>query len=176
MASPLQRIPRPLGLASPLGRVPRESPLPPLVDPLVDVVPRVDACGAGTRDWRFEAGVWYLDVRKEVGGFSTNEVSVVMNVASMSTSPAVRSGSLETSEFASVEASPTSVKWHILCCCSSSLNFIRRKDSAIGPYHTHPSHQPPSTHPLQDYGPPPQENQHKTHSCSGRTESSQSSR
>ena len=49
-ASALHRIPRPFGLASPLDRVPRESPLPPLVSPLVDVVPRVDGCGAGTRD------------------------------------------------------------------------------------------------------------------------------
>jgi hypothetical protein len=60
-------------------------PLPPLAAvPLVDVVPLVLMEGAGTRDWRFEAGVWYLsDDLVDVGGFSTKEVSVVLGAVSL---------------------------------------------------------------------------------------------
>jgi hypothetical protein len=82
----LHLIPRPLGRASPLGRVPRVPavPLPPLAAPLVDVDPLVLVEGAGTRDWRFEAGVWYLsEDLVEVGGFSTKEVSVVLGLVSL---------------------------------------------------------------------------------------------
>jgi hypothetical protein len=44
----------------------------------------VDVGGAGTRDWRFGAGVRYLLVDLEdVGGFSTNEVSVVLGPVSL---------------------------------------------------------------------------------------------
>jgi hypothetical protein len=86
----LHRTPRPLARASPLGRVPRVPPvppLPPLAAPLVNGAPLVDAGGAGTRDWRFEAGVWYLPVDLEdVGGFSTNEVSVVLGSVSLALS------------------------------------------------------------------------------------------
>jgi hypothetical protein len=64
--------------------VPPVPPLPPLAAPLVDAVPLVDVGGAGTRDWRLEAGVRYLLVDLEdAGGFSTNEVSVVLGSVSL---------------------------------------------------------------------------------------------
>lgn len=59
--------------------VPVVPPLPPRVAPLVEVVPLLDPDGPGTRDWRLDAGVWYLcDGLEDVGGFSTNDVSVVL--------------------------------------------------------------------------------------------------
>lgn len=68
-------IPRPRGLASPLARVPRD---PPRLLAVPRLPPPALVVGAGMRDAR---GVWYLDVGvalDEVGGFSTNDVSVVL--------------------------------------------------------------------------------------------------
>lgn len=69
-------MPRPLGLANPLGRPPRPSPRPPLPPPapLVAAVGTRDARGLGFGVENFGVG---LD---EVGGFSTNEVSVVLYI------------------------------------------------------------------------------------------------
>lgn len=73
--------PRPRALASPLGRL-RPTPR---VDLPRDDVPRPGA--AGRRDCRFGgSGVVNLEDLVVVGGFSTKDVSVVMNVISASAS------------------------------------------------------------------------------------------
>ncbi len=94
--TPTHRIPRPLGLASPLGRVPRVVPLPSRPwRPLLSMVPPASkpaAPGPAIGGPRLGFGICRDDL--EDGGLSTNEVSVVMKVASVSTSPGVRSGSL----------------------------------------------------------------------------------
>jgi len=74
--------PRPLALASPVPRVPRVVPPP---RPILEVPdPLVLEDGAGTRDWRAPGvGVWNFGVGfEDVGGFSTNEVSVVLGTVS----------------------------------------------------------------------------------------------
>lgn len=76
MAVEAHRIPRPLGLARPLVRPPR-APEPPRA-PLPAPAPRPG--GAGTRDARgFGVANLGVVVLEEVGGFSTNEVSVVLS-------------------------------------------------------------------------------------------------